>query len=87
MSIITINTQSYKKIITQSDKPVLVDFWAPWCTYCRRLAPAFEQTAEEYNDSIIFGQVNIDDEPQLAEDEGQKPASALSLTRPLLKIP
>jgi len=69
MSIINMSYESYKKYISESEKTVLVDFWAPWCTYCRRLAPALEQVAEEYKDSIVFGQVNIDDEPQLAEEE------------------
>ncbi len=70
MSIINMNAESYQRYINQSDKPVLVDFWAPWCTYCRRLEPALEQTAEKYKDSIIFGKINIDDEPRLAEEEG-----------------
>ena len=70
MSMIAMNAESYKKYINESEKPVLVDFWAPWCTYCRRLAPALEQTAKEYSDSIVFGTVNIDDVPQLAEEEG-----------------
>ena len=50
------------------DKPVLVDFWAPWCVYCRRIAPALEKLAAERND-VIVAKVNIDDEPQLANME------------------
>lgn len=69
MSILNMNTETYKKHIHESDKPVLVEFGAPWCSYCRRLAPALEQTAQKYQDSIIFGQINIDDEPTLAEAE------------------
>ena len=69
MSVLNMNAEQYKKHIAQADKPVLVEFWAPWCTYCRRLAPALEQVAEEYRDTLVIGQVNIDEEPTLAEAE------------------
>ncbi len=69
MSIIHLNTQQYHDFVHQEDKPVLVEFSAPWCVYCRRLAPALEATAEQYKDSIHFGDINIDDEPAPAEQE------------------
>lgn len=69
MAILQMNHESYKRYIAESDKPVLVEFWAPWCTYCRRLAPALEQVAKEYEDTLLIGQVNIDDEPELEEEE------------------
>ena len=46
-----------------------LDFWAPWCGYCRRIAPAFDKIAEEYADTLVAAKVNIDDEPDLAEAE------------------
>ena len=46
-----------------------MDFWAPWCTYCRRIAPAFDKIAQQYADSLIVGKVNIDEEPALAQQE------------------
>ena len=50
-------------------KMVLVEFSAPWCVYCRRLAPAMEKIAEEYKDIMTVGSVNIDNEQELARQE------------------
>ena len=68
MSILNMNAESYRKF-TQAKQPVMVEFSAPWCVYCRRLAPALESVAEEYRDTLVFGAVNIDDEPELAQSE------------------
>ena len=68
MSILNMNAESYRKY-TQAEQPVLVEFSAPWCVYCRRLAPALESVTEEYRDTLVFGAVNIDDEPELAQSE------------------
>lgn len=68
MSILNMNAENYWKY-TQAEKPVLVEFSAPWCVYCRRLAPALEIVAKEYQDTLVFGAVNIDDEPELAQSE------------------
>ena len=68
MSILNMNAESYRKF-TQAEQPVIVEFSAPWCVYCRRLAPALESVAEEYRDTLVFGAVNIDDDPELAQSE------------------
>lgn len=68
MSILDMNAESYRKY-TQAEKPVLVEFSAPWCVYCRRLAPALEVVAREYQDTLVFGAINIDEEPELAQAE------------------
>ena len=62
------NAEGYRKF-TQAEQPVIVEFSAPWCVYCRRLAPALESVAEEYRDTLVFGAVNIDDDPELAQSE------------------
>ena len=68
MLILNMNAESYRKF-TQAKQPVMVEFSAPWCVYCRRLAPALESVAEEYRDTLVFGAVNIDDDPELAQSE------------------
>lgn len=54
----------------QGSKPVLVDFWAPWCGYCRRIAPALESIAEEAGQTLTVAKLNIDEEPAVAEQAG-----------------
>ena len=64
-----ITTQTYQELISQSEKPVLVEFTAPWCSYCRRLAPALEQVAREHQEDLLVGQIDYDSQPELVERE------------------
>ncbi len=65
--------------ILRGPGPVLVDFWAPWCTWCRRLAPTFERLATEYDGRVRFATVNVDEQPGLAERYGVQGIPALKL--------
>lgn len=64
-----ITTQTYQELISQSEKPVLVEFTAPWCSYCRRLAPALEQVARENQEDLLVCQIDYDSQPELVERE------------------
>jgi thioredoxin len=50
-------------------QPVLVEYWAPWCVYCRRIAPVLEKVENQFASTVVMGQVNIDDVPLLAHQE------------------
>lgn len=69
MSILHVNQESFEKIIHESSKPVLVDFWATWCGPCRMLAPVLEEVAEERQD-ITVCKVDVDEERELALEYG-----------------
>ena len=68
MKAIELNSKEFYEVIA-GEKPVLVDFWAPWCVYCRRIAPAYDRIAQEYGQRLLVAKVNIDEEPQLAHAE------------------
>ena len=67
MAAMNINFEKYQELL-KGDKPVLVDFWAPWCSYCRRIGPAYDRIAQQMEDVAVV-KINIDEEPALAEAE------------------
>lgn len=66
MSIFTITDDNYEAEVAQSDKTVLLDFWADWCGPCKMLSPVVDEIAEEKGEALVVGKINVDDEPELS---------------------
>ncbi|MCI9603751.1 MAG: thioredoxin [Ruminococcus sp.] len=69
MAVLKITAQNFEQEVLQSDKPVLVDFYADWCGPCKMMAPVIEEIAEEADD-IKVGKLNIDNEMEIAQKYG-----------------
>ena len=69
MSALNITKENYEQEVLRAAKPVLLDFWAPWCGPCRMVVPIVEQIAEDRED-IVVGKVNVDEQPELASQFG-----------------
>ena len=67
MTAININKNNFHNEVMNSDKPVLLDFWAPWCAPCRMVVPIIEEIAGERPD-IRVGKINVDEQPELASE-------------------
>ena len=76
MSVQTITTENFDELVLRSGKPVLVDFWAPWCGPCRMVSPLVDEIAGE-RDDIAVGKVTVDEQPQLAMKFGVMSIPAL----------
>ena len=61
---------SFKEDVLDSNKPVLVDFWAEWCGPCKMLTPTIDEIATEYSDKAIVGKLNVDENPTIAAEYG-----------------
>ena len=69
MSVQTVTNDNFDSLVLQSEKPVLLDFWAPWCGPCRMVSPLVDEIADE-RDDIVVGKVNVDEQPELAMQFG-----------------
>ena len=69
MSVLTITKENFDSEVMQSDKPVLIDFWASWCGPCRMVSPIVDEIAEEVTDKKVC-KVNVDEQPELAQKFG-----------------
>lgn len=70
MMSVTVTQQNFREVVLQNERAVLLDFWAPWCTYCNRLAPVLDELSEELSDSLLLAKINTDESPVLAQQFG-----------------
>ena len=68
MAAMNMNTEQFRNMMNEG-KAMLVDYWAPWCVYCRRIGPAYEKIAQQYGDRLVVAKINIDEEPVIAHAE------------------
>jgi thioredoxin 1 len=76
-----VSDSSFEKDVLESGKPVLVDFWAQWCTPCRMIAPIVESVAQQYGETASVVKLNVDDNPTTAQRYGIKGIPTLILFR------
>ena len=70
MSVLSVSKRSFSEEVLSANLPVLIDFWAPWCGPCRMLSPIVDEVAKEHRADLKVVKVNIDEEPELANEFG-----------------
>ena len=80
-NVIHVSDESFEKEVLQSDRPVLIDYWAEWCGPCKMIAPVLDDIAVEYSDRLIVAKLNIDENPQTPPKYGIRGIPTLMIFR------
>lgn len=78
---VTVTQQNFREAVLQNERAVLLDFWAPWCTHCNRLAPVLDELAEKLRDSLLLAKISTDESPVLTQQFGISVIPTLILFR------
>ncbi len=70
MAALTFTKDNFNDEVLNADKTVLIDFWAPWCGPCRMVSPIVEEISDEVEGSVKVGKINVDEQPELAQQFG-----------------
>ncbi|MGI5966524.1 MULTISPECIES: thioredoxin [Anaerotruncus] len=81
MSAFSITKENFNQEVLNASEPVLLDFWAPWCGPCRMFSPVIDEIAEEHSGEVKVGKINIDEQPELAEQFGVMSIPTLVLVK------
>ena len=81
MSVLSVSKRSFSEEVLSANLPVLIDFWAPWCGPCRMLSPIVDEVAREHRADLKVVKVNIDEEPELANEFGVRSIPTLVLMK------
>ena len=76
---VEITDSNYNELVQNSDKPVMIDFWAEWCGPCRMVGPIVEEMSGDYAGKAVIGKVNVDENPQVAQTYGVESIPTLML--------
>lgn len=69
MAVMHLDRKEFDEFVMNQKKTIIVEYTAPWCVYCRRIAPIYERLSREYEEQLLFGAIDTDQEPQLTEQQ------------------